>query len=307
MTTIKKTQFPLYYFIIVSLLIFLDYFSIQTVSCLGQEETEVTQNIIYLEKNRHGMPLALRTPIIHFSGRNEKNEPIAVDLIGAIHFADPSYYARLNNFFTEYESVLVEMVLPEGMKLSDISSERPQRDRSPKSLLDFFSVLQDESGKFLGLVSQTEAINYRAPNMLLADIDAKRLAELFADNREMERLIADLILEFFEDPADMGEESLLLPGLILLSRDRRLTLRRCLAAKIVESGFDSPFFDKTLILERNRVALEKLADQIAAGDHRIAIFYGAAHLTDLSERLTADFGMTEVGRDWITAWSLKKE
>lgn len=272
-----------------------------------EAEANLSQNNIILKKNRQGTTIALSSPIIRFSGQNKNREPLTVDLIGSIHFADSSYYAQINDILAGYESVLVEMVLPKGMMLSEIVPKRSSSNRSPQSILDLFAILQEESGHFLGLVSQIESIDYQAQNMLLADIDANRLADLIAQNREIERFIGEMILSLFEPPVGSEEENGLLPGLILLSNDRKLTLRRYIAAKIVEEGEDIPFFDKTLIVERNGVALKKLAEQIAAGDHRIAIFYGAAHLPDLSKRLSTDFGLTEIGREWITAWDLQQQ
>ena len=51
----------------------------------------------------------------------------------------------------------------------------------------------------------------------------------------------------------------------------------------------------TIVTERNKAALRVLKQQLEAGHARIAIFYGAAHLADMQERLAADFQMKRSG------------
>ena len=46
----------------------------------------------------------------------------------------------------------------------------------------------------------------------------------------------------------------------------------------------------TLISGRNKVALDVLRKEIAAGKKKIAIFYGAGHMPDFQKRLRDDFG-----------------
>ena len=61
----------------------------------------------------------------------------------------------------------------------------------------------------------------------------------------------------------------------------------------------------SLVADRNARAIAVLEDRIRAGDRRIAIFYGVAHLPDLAQRLTSDFDLTHQGTDWIDAWDLR--
>jgi len=48
-----------------------------------------------------------------------------------------------------------------------------------------------------------------------------------------------------------------------------------------------------------------LRDRIAAGEARIAIFYGAAHMPDFDARLRADFGLQPRETVWLEAWDLR--
>jgi hypothetical protein len=61
----------------------------------------------------------------------------------------------------------------------------------------------------------------------------------------------------------------------------------------------------TLIAGRNKVALEVLRKEIAAGKKKIAIFYGAAHMPDFEAKLRDEFDMSPVSTRWLAAWNLK--
>jgi hypothetical protein len=57
------------------------------------------------------------------------------------------------------------------------------------------------------------------------------------------------------------------------------------------------------VTERNKAALRALARTMARGKKNLAIFYGAAHMPDMSQRLEA-MGFTPVRTDWRMAWDL---
>ncbi len=61
----------------------------------------------------------------------------------------------------------------------------------------------------------------------------------------------------------------------------------------------------TLITERNKRALEVLDRQIDAGKRKMAVFYGAGHLSDMHKRLLTRQHMVPVKITWIDAWNLR--
>ena len=63
----------------------------------------------------------------------------------------------------------------------------------------------------------------------------------------------------------------------------------------------------TLISERNKVALKVFRKQLAAGKRKIAIFYGAGHMSDFQRRLRQQFGLAPVSTRWLVAWNMKSE
>ena len=60
----------------------------------------------------------------------------------------------------------------------------------------------------------------------------------------------------------------------------------------------------TILTERNKVALKVMREQIEAGKTKIGIFYGAAHLKDMHERLVKRDKMTLEEMNWLQAWDL---
>ena len=63
----------------------------------------------------------------------------------------------------------------------------------------------------------------------------------------------------------------------------------------------------TIVTERNKVALKVMDEQIEAGKVKIGIFYGAAHLDDMHERLVGKRNMSFEKLEWLPAWNLEIE
>jgi hypothetical protein len=60
-----------------------------------------------------------------------------------------------------------------------------------------------------------------------------------------------------------------------------------------------------LIKDRNAAALKVFNQEVVKGRKRIAIFYGAAHMPDMEERLEKEYGLKRQGSHWLTAWDMK--
>ena len=62
-----------------------------------------------------------------------------------------------------------------------------------------------------------------------------------------------------------------------------------------------------ILSERNRAALRVLRQRLDAGDKKIGIFYGAAHLTEMEKDMTGLMGFKQVGEPkWHVAWDMTK-
>jgi hypothetical protein len=94
----------------------------------------------------------------------------------------------------------------------------------------------------------------------------------------------------------------------LFSENRELQLKRAFASQIGDMrmavGALSGKEGSTILTERNRVALEKLDEILKQGKRTVGVFYGAAHLPDMEERLL-DRGFTRGETTWLEAWNLR--
>ena len=69
-----------------------------------------------IRKDEEGRPVALQLAIVTYAPRDNPDN-LSVDLVGAVHIADRSYYEALNARFQEYDALLYELVVQEGAPL----------------------------------------------------------------------------------------------------------------------------------------------------------------------------------------------
>ncbi|KAJ4749082.1 thermosome subunit gamma [Rhynchospora pubera] len=63
---------------------------------------------------------------------------------------------------------------------------------------------------------------------------------------------------------------------------------------------------KSLIGERNKIAIKELKDAVKRSKCSIAILYGAGHMPDFHKRLTEELDLVPTSMEWITAWSVQR-
>lgn len=223
-----------------------------------------------------------------------------VDLISAVHIGEGSYYAELNRRFRDYDAVLYELIAPEGTRIQPGQQDR----RSPVSFL------QGGMTSLLEMEFQLEAIDYTRENLLHADMSPKEFAESMQDRGEsmlqmLMRMWGKAIAQQNHGDAQKQEVQLLAA---LLSKDRAGKLKQVLAEQFVNMDDMMDLYTgkngSTLVTERNKKALKVLRQQLRKGRQRLAIFYGAGHMSDFAERLSRDFKMRRVKIEWIPAWNL---
>lgn len=233
---------------------------------------------------------------------------VRVALVGAVHVGDKSYYERLNEVFTQYEAVLYELV-------GGGYSERKQRKASDTDArLGAIGSLQKMMKEALALESQLECVDYTAKNFVHADMGTRQFLDTQKEKGETFLGLWWKAVKAQMEAAGSGDAPEQ-PGLvklleILCKKDSATELKRLVGREFDEieaiiAGVESD--GGTVILgERNRIALEILDREIAAGKKNLAIFYGAAHLPDMEERLKGKgFEVEKTG--WLTAWDLPPE
>jgi len=232
-----------------------------------------------------------------------------VHLIAAIHIGEKAYYDSLNSDFKNYDSVLYEMVKPRNVPVP-APGEGEQSD-NPISKLQRF--LKD----VLDLDFQLDDVNYTAPNFVHADLDMETFEKMQAERGETfeEIMLRQLIRAITNPPPekpdakgdsandDSADDLVSILTKPDMERQIKLVIARQLGQiDMAAMGLDGPD-GSVLVTERNKAAMKVLSDSLASGKKKIAIFYGAAHMQDMTLRLEA-MGFSPVSTRWNVCWDL---
>ncbi|MCX6847624.1 MAG: hypothetical protein NTY98_01765 [Verrucomicrobia bacterium] len=260
---------------------------------------EPTKFIQFVEEDESD---SLQTAVVSY----ESPQKVKVDLVGAIHIADKAYFDGLNVRFKGYEAVLYELVGP-----SFEERGKPEAKKQAEKL-QWVGQLQTMMRDTLKLHGQLEGIDYKAKNFVHADMDMSQFTQTQTEKQES---FLSLYLKAAQAQKEVNEKrgvnsdaaGMVMLLKILTMKDSSTELKRMIAQEFdsvedIMAGMETG--DGTVLVgERNKVALQVLDKEIAAGKKRIAIFYGAAHLGDMEERLLKQgFKRTKV--EWLKAWDL---
>jgi len=259
---------------------------------------------VRLLRDDKGQLLGLQTAIVRYVSERPNEAPVIVDLIGAIHIGDSAYYENLNRRFEQYDALLYELVAPEGTVV-----ERGRGTSNAHPL----GAMQNGMKSMLALDHQLEQIDYTKKNFVHADMSPDQFAKAMEDRNEgflqmYFRLLGNSMAH--QSRMEASGESLNFDLFAaLFAKDRPRQLKKALAGQMSEmEGLLASFGGEkgsVIITERNKIALQVLRQQLAAGKKRLGVFYGAGHLIDMDERMRNDFGMHPTGILWLTAWDLK--
>lgn len=242
-------------------------------------------------------PLLLQLAIVtyEFSGGDSDAQ---VDLIAAAHVADTNFYSELNNRFMGYDALLYELVAPSGVVI------RPGMKAG-----GFVSGAQRTIAEMLELSLQLEEIDYTADNFVHADLTPTEFRAAMKERDESLYTYAWAIFftamrDYRKDPLGIRNWKALMDGASGEQESLRLLLARDFADLDGMANMLGDDTNSTIIGARNARAVEVLQQELNAGQSRIGIFYGAAHMRDLEERLL-EIGLTPVRTTWVEAWSLQ--
>lgn len=248
-------------------------------------------------------PTSLQTSTVRYVAPDGDNEGLIVDLIGVVHIGEQDYYRQLNEQFKQYDAVLYELVAPEGTRVpkEGAKSSHP------------VGQLQAAMKDILELSFQLDHIDYHQDNLVHADMSPEDFAKSMANRGESMwqiflRMMAQGMVQQGKKSNRTSDADLLWA---LFDRNRALALKRIMAQQFEDLGGAMAALDgpegSTLITERNKKALDVLKKKIDSGVKRLAIFYGAGHMPDMSERLESGFGLKRQDEQWLTAWDLRSK
>ncbi|MBP87077.1 MAG: hypothetical protein CMJ64_10235 [Planctomycetaceae bacterium] len=263
-----------------------------------------SNDFLRIRRDDSGTPLAMETSITSFASADE-SQSVTVDLVGAVHIADKAYFDELNKAFASYDAVLYELVAPHNVT--------PNPGERSASAVSF---LQTTMKSVLGLQFQLDCVDYKKPNFVHADMTPEEFASTMKERGES---FAQMFLRMFGQSIAMqsrdpgrSSDAQLLAALFASPEERARRMKRIMAEQFQDMDAATSVLDgpngSTILTERNKAALRVLKTEMAKGKKkRIAIFYGAAHLPDMEERLISEFKLKRTGLKWVTAWDLESK
>lgn len=260
---------------------------------------------VRIQRDARDQPTAFQTAIVEFASNKPGQKDLRVDLVGAIHVGERPYYEELNRLFEKYDAVLYELVAPPGTRVPKGGGHQSGHP---------VGALQRGLKDMLDLEHQLDVVDYTKANLVHADMSPEQFSKSMDERGEsfwtmFFQMMGQAMAQESQRNA-RGKSTDLEMLMALFDKNRAVKLKRVLADQFEGSegmiaALDGPK-GSTIISGRNKVALETLAKEIAAGKKRIAIFYGAGHLSDLERRLVEEMGLKRSSERWLTAWNLSE-
>lgn len=217
-----------------------------------------------------------------------------VTLYGVVHIADADYYKTVQTDLDKFDVVLYEGVKP-----------RVKVNAETKVL----NLIQHLAGDVLGLEFQLDSIDYTRKNLVHADIAMEDLQDrmkgqevtpfgqfLKDDNisfiKPFLKVAGPLIKEFLKTQPQIQNQF-------------KDNLGKQLAGADIGSQL-SPEMYQAIVIDRNKIVIKVMQEQFEKNPSKktYSIFYGAAHMPDMEQRL-AELGFKKSSKRWLTAWKVE--
>lgn len=260
-------------------------------------------SFLRIKRTDKGVPESLQVAVARYSFDQGEYKGGTVDLIGAVHVGTKEYYQELNKRFKSYDAMLYELV-------ADPSANKPDK-RAERGGFNPLGAMQTGMKDVLDLKFQLDEVDYSPKNFVHADISGEDFLEDMSQRGDsfiglFARMMgAGLAAQNTKKGSTQQSEMIA----AALAKDT-LRLRRVMADQFESmDGQMAAMADKngksTLVTERNSKAFQVMEKELKAGKKKLAIFYGAAHLLDMHQRLLRDYKATQTNLEWLDAWPLK--
>ncbi len=272
------------------------------------EEQSYPEHLLRVEARGGIEHAVLKMPLASYVD----DEGRQVDLIGAVHVADASYYRHLNKIFRNYDKVLYEMVDGEGLsemlylskKVEEGTASEEEYRKMRKLRRQLLENQDDQSlaSQLLayyyvkialehGLMLQSEGIDYGFENFVYADMSSEEFDAAMAARGES---WLKMTLISFAEGFELED--------FIPSFSNSMVAKRSNFIRSVSRGCTgSPMENMAIVIDRNIRCFEVLDQQLLdPANRKLGIFYGCMHLRDMDMRLRMrGFRLQKV--EWIPA------
>lgn len=224
---------------------------------------------------------------------------VEVVLYGAVHIADQACYRALNRRFEGCDVLLYELVAEENA--------RPTK-RSKREGFSPISALQQALKNGLQLSFQLDEIDYSVDNFVHADMTPREFQSSMAERGEsLLSIMYKMMLDGSDRQREKQEAGEQAPEVDLVQAFRtgegRHMMRMSFAQQLEAMELMAAGGEGSTLLEgRNEKCLKVLRREIGKGHRRLGVYYGAAHLPHMEQRLVEDMGFQKVRHEWLQAW-----
>lgn len=267
----------------------------------AKEEAKDPNSTKFIRVHRDDKNVRLQTGVTTYV-----KDGVSVDLIGAIHIADAKYYTQLNKEFTNYESLLFEMVGGDKLKAGKNGDKADDVKKEAKDpMMAMLGNVYGMVGKFLNLQGQKEGIDYKPKNFVHADLSLKDFEKLQAEKGES---LLGFALQNAQNGAKPGAKQPNMQKLLTAMLSGNSNMMKLELVDTLGGAGDQVagmMGESVIIGDRNAACLKVLDEQVKAGKKKVGIFYGAAHFPDM-EKDMLKAGYKKTGHRWLTAWDIPK-
>lgn len=285
---------------------------------LRAEEVKEPDNFVRFTDEKGGG--RLETAIVTYTN----DAGVELKLVSAIHIGERSYFEGLAKDFDAQDAVLYELVKEKDAPLPDPGVIRRKAEEGEgaggssggmKAVGELQRFLKDT----LALEFQLDVIDYRKPNFIHADMDREQFERAQAERGEsFETMMLQQLMSAMTKPmpealpggGDDADQMLRELVRLVTRPDMERQIKTIIAKQLGQMqdaamGLDGPG-GSVILTERNKAAVKVLEETLKAGEKKkISIFYGAAHMPDLAERVR-ELGFKPAGpAEWKMAWDLR--
>ncbi len=257
-----------------------------TYAALAITATASQQSASYIKVSQSVETISLQTAAHCFQAPNKPT----VWIVGVTHLGTKQYYQALQKFLDPCTVVYYEAIR------QNESAPRVINEAQQAEIRAGLSGPQPRLAQALGLTFQLNQIDYAKPNFINVDISFKALIQAYRDAKldskplmmllaigesPLSEMLFNLLDSLCQAPAI--RQTLLYVMISLMGDERLLTT--------IQNDHSIQGLSQILLSHRNKVVIDYLKDALAQGTlsdkDSIALFYGAAHASELEERLCA--------------------